>query len=175
MPQEKIYVLKKEFPGGYKKGDAVSDRGTGVWYWVRTQTFCPYDPEKETSFFSAFTNPLFKKDDIVHVKKDLLSKPRFRNIGVRTELIIDKVSVSRSTKHGYVYDLKLGNKLIANVSENDIYKPTFYWFINSSGKICKDIALGIDPAFLYRCKSNNVFRDSDSAKEELNKVMNIKL
>ncbi|HRW21690.1 MAG TPA: hypothetical protein P5509_06940 [Bacteroidales bacterium] len=178
MPKIKTYTLKKEFPGGYKKGDKVTDRGTGVWYWERTQVHCPYDPAKETAFFAKFVEPKYcVLEQVRLIPATMGRKNCIRNVGSKTELIISKRIAPENDKGEYRYTLRLGTKEIGTFMESEIYKPKLYWFINSRGTVCSETIVPNDTslAYRYRKATNNVFMTKEDARNRLNNILNPKL
>ncbi|MCK9575729.1 MAG: hypothetical protein WC979_02500 [Candidatus Pacearchaeota archaeon] len=173
MPQVRTFILKSKFPGGYNVGDMVSDRGVGVWYWNTTSAPCMFDPTKEPHFFVEFAMPKYKKGDSVYLRPDKV-KVIGNGIGEKTALIVQEVLQSTTPGVPHKYSLKNGTKVICTVIEDNIHIPTFYWFINSSGKVCQDTYVSDDYKTTYRKRTNNFFKTKESANLSLDNVMNPK-
>lgn len=168
MKNVKSFILKKDFPGGYKKGDIITNRGTGIWYWDKTQAVCPYDPTKEPDFFEEVIITKYLKDNKVFLTPAAIRKHGIRGIGHKTEVTVSNV---RRYVTGVKYEIKNGNKIICTVNESDIYIPTVYWFINSKGAVCQDVVeFSEKHVYAYRVAIGNTYITPAEANKALDTI-----
>lgn len=159
------YILKKEFPGGYKVNDKVIRKGN-KWYWERTDRICEYSPQIEKSFFTPFIEPVFAKDDIVKINPKFVAK--YKNINVKTDLTIVDV---RTIRNKYTYTVFNGSTRIGGIEEKHLRKPKYYWFINSSGAVYKD---EVEDSYKYEFRkvTGNVYDTKEEATVALDTIKN---
>ena len=170
MPQVKTYVLKKEFPGGYKKGDTVTDRGTGIWTWTKTERTCQFDPLKETAFFEPYAEPKFHVNQEVSLND--LGRRKYRNMRSVSPTAVFKIvkRKSQGSVKSFVYDLFINQKkTIENVHEKYIIVPEKHWFINSKGKVCSDVTVD-DFKTKFRKTTGNFYTNLKDAQIRLDAI-----
>lgn len=167
MRKVRIFRLLTNIPGGYVKGDTVNDRGTGVWVWEKDERCCVFDPLREPDFFVEIHQATFKEGDIVLLTLKGGNRHRIKNENEFTEFRV--IKVKRNADHEVLYEINRHGRHSFTVNENEIMKPTFYWFINSSGTICKNVLYENDTKSNYhvrfRIATNNFF----ITKEEVDK------
>jgi len=119
----------------------------------------------DTSFFQLFKETPYNKNDKVLVKSGVLHK--------KVELcIVVKVDQLKG-----LYEVRtINNNVINVVKERDIIGvPTYFYFINSNGRICNEYEerSGIDKdGLLFKKKSGNYFLDIDSARSHRALILN---
>ena len=139
----KEYRLKVDLPGGLKKGSIVT-LSTGItsadknWIWKGTETSCPWNPTKEPTFFEECLYPKFADGVDVILKPEIAKR---HNISPKIEFHILRSEPRRNgSKNTFIYYCTCAGREAGKFLEEDLCLPSYYYFVNSKGIVCREIS-----------------------------------
>lgn len=169
--ERKHFEAKIDLPFGIKKGTKISKIGTKFYYYPDNNILFPFDCEKETNFFNSIkiVETLYKKGDTVY-NRELYKYSKNVNIKANTELLVEDIDTSRNVIK-YILSSKCDRTIRLSLTEQQVYIPKIYYFLNSRGKVSYDM-LGKSPSIdRFRKNSDNFFESKEIAQNKLAEIM----